>query len=193
MLVGLILGIIILVMIIKEPEIAQTIVPEPVATTTSQKMSLQLESDGLGELKFGVTADEVLATLEEALGTPTKDTGITSSFSAYGTCPGEKIRVIEWSRLRVFFGDTKFGTQKFFQYEYTDRDTKNPIPLITTEKGLTLNSTKAELQKLYPGVKITNYTENYAQYELFSINESLKGKMKAGKVFWINAGVECSK
>lgn len=171
------------------------LIPEPVATTTTQvptgKISLQLESDGLGGIKFGATEEEVLATYNRALGTSTKDTGWTNSFSEYGTCPGKEIRVVEWNRLRVFFGDTTYGTKKFFQYEYTDRDTKNPIPLITTEKGLTLNTTKAELQKLYPTVKITPWTENYEQYERFAIDDSLQGTLKDGKVFWINAGVQC--
>ncbi len=161
--------------------------------TTSQKISLLLESDGLGGLKFGATQEDVLTTLSRVIGTSTKDTGWTSSNSEYGSCPGKEIRVIEWNRLRVFLGDTKYGTKTFFQFEYTDRDTKNPVPVITTSEGITLGSTKAEVQKAYPNVKITPWTENYEQYERFTIDDSLKGTLKNGKVFWINAGVECRK
>ncbi|MES2986050.1 MAG: hypothetical protein V4686_02900 [Patescibacteria group bacterium] len=180
-----------------ENRVPPIIVEEPTATTTVQtptpggKISLQLESDGLGGLKFGATEEDVLSTFNRALGSSTKDTGWTNSFSMYGTCPGTQIRVVEWNRLRVFFGDTKFGMKKFFQYEYTDRDAAKAIPLITTAKGVTLNTTKAELQRLYPAIKITPWTENYAQYERFSIDDSLQGTLKGGKVFWINAGVQC--
>lgn len=172
-------------------EITATSSTTTVATQPTGKITLQLESDGLGSLKFGATEEDVLTTFNRALGTSTADTGWTSSFSAYGTCPGNQIRVVEWNRLRVFFGDTKFGTKKFFQYEYTDRNATSPIPLITTAVGLTLNMTKAELLTLYPNVKITPWTENYEQIERFAIDDSLQGTIKDGKVFWINSGVQC--
>lgn len=178
--------------VVNEPSTSLVATSTETPPTTNTKVSLLLESTGLGSIKFGASEEEVITAFNRVLGTSTRDTDFISSFSEYGTCPGKQIRVVEWNRLRVFFGDTQFGTKKFFQYEYTDRDTKNVTPLITTERGLTLNSTKTELQKLYPGIKITDYTENYAQYELFSIDESLKGKMKAGIVSWINAGVECA-
>lgn len=172
-------------------EVTATSSTTTVVTPPVEKISLQLESDGLGSLKFGATQEDVLATFNRALGTSTADTGWTNSFSAYGTCPGNEIRVVEWNRLRVFFGDTKFGTKKFFQYEYTDRNATSPVPLITTAQGLTLDMSKAELLTLYPNVKITPWTENYEQIERFAIDDSLQGTIRKGKVFWINAGVQC--
>lgn len=174
-----------------EPMVIDTTPAAATTTAPTGKISLVLESNGLGGIQFGATEGDVLQTYTRALGTPTKDTGWTSSFSSYGTCPGNEIRVVEWNRLRVFFGDTKFGVKKFFQYEYTDRDATSSVPLITTQEGLTLNMTKAELLSLYPNVKITPWTENYEQIERFAIDDSLQGTIKDGKVFWINAGVQC--
>jgi len=166
------------------------------STSSSVNTTLSLGANGLGVINFGASPEQVVQQLTALFGSPTKDTGWTNSFSTYGTCPGNQIRVVEWNRLRVFFGDTPFGTQKFFQYEYTGRDTINQTPIITTNKGVTLGTSKSQVQALYPQAQIMpSWIENYEYMRLVPYNndtlEYLGGTLQDGKVFWISGGIQC--
>lgn len=60
-------------------------------------------------LLFGTTYDRAAPALRKTLGTPSRDTGVVSSFSEYGTCPGTKLRALEYGggALVVPFGNAK--------------------------------------------------------------------------------------
>jgi hypothetical protein len=83
--------------------------PAPSPTPTAQ--AVRLTGDGIDTPQrattFGETFEQVQPALVAALGEPSKDTGVIGSFSAYGTCPGSKLRVLEFDggALRVLFGD----------------------------------------------------------------------------------------
>ena len=83
----------------------------PVPSPTPAAVAVRLTGDGIDTpakvTTFGEAFDEVQPALVAALGEPTKDTGVVSSFSEYGTCPGSRLRVLEFGggALRVLFGD----------------------------------------------------------------------------------------
>lgn len=163
------------------------------APTSASNVSLK--SNGLGIVNFGASSEQIIPQLTTVFGAPSKDTGWIDSFSTYGTCPGDKIRVVEWDRLRIFFGDTIFGTQKFFQWEYTGRDTTAQIPVIATDKGVTLEMSKSQVQSLYPQAQIMPWIENYEYMHLVPYNgtthEYLGGTLQDSKVFWLSGGLQC--
>ncbi len=156
--------------------------------------SITLQEDGLGLVPFGKSPEEALSALTPLLGQPSKDTGWVDSFSTYGTCPGEKIRGIEWNRLHLLFGDTVHGTKSFFGFEYVDRNGVNK-PLLETEKSITLGATKEEIKLAYPnatfgewlpgqtGTTFVRGAEGSGQY--------LGGTIENNKLFWIGGGIFC--
>lgn len=156
---------------------------------------LVLQGNGLEVLTFGASPETVIPRLTSMIGTPTKDTGWISSFSSYGTCPGEKIRVVEWNRLRAFFGDTAFGAQKFFQWEYVKTGTGTQSPIIATKGGVTLDMTKAEVLALYPQARFIPWMENTESMRLVAdnpaTNEHLGGTLEGGTVSYLSGGIQC--
>ncbi len=154
-----------------------------------------LQPNGLQVLNFGAPPETLIPRLSSMVGSPSKDTGWIDSFSAYGTCPGEKIRVVEWNRLRAFFGDTAFGTQKFFQWEYTRAKSGVPSPILATETGVTLGMTKAEVLALYPQAQISPWMDNLESMRLISdngaTNAHLGGTLEGGTVEYLSGGIQC--
>ena len=71
----------------------------------------RLTGDGLdlpqGVVPFGAPVQTALPTITAALGRPTRDTGAGPSFGVYGTCPGTRLRALEFGSgaLVVLFGD----------------------------------------------------------------------------------------
>ena len=154
-----------------------------------------LQPNGLLVLNFGASPETVIPRLSSMVGSPSKDTGWIGSFSTYGTCPGEKIRVVEWNRLRAFFGDTTFGAQKFFQWEYTRASTGVPGPVLATEKGVTLGMTKAEVLALYPQAQISPWMDNLESMRLIADNSAtnahLGGTLEGGTLEYLSGGIQC--
>jgi hypothetical protein len=163
----------------------------------NSKQELTLEAAGLGIVSFGSTPEEVISKLTPILGAPSRDTGWISGFSAYGTCPSEQIRVLHWNSLIVLFGDTVFGAQKFFLYNYVNYSTGAAIPFLETSQGLTLGMSKSEVLSLYPQVQIIPWerAENHEDMRLMPTNEDtgqfFGGTLEGGKVSWIAGGIGC--
>jgi hypothetical protein len=67
---------------------------------------------------FGTAFDKANPALQRALGKPTRDTGVVSSFSDYGTCPGTKLRALEYDggALVVLFGNVKGSALTMYQW-----------------------------------------------------------------------------
>ncbi|MDB5260039.1 MAG: hypothetical protein JWN37_270 [Candidatus Nomurabacteria bacterium] len=155
---------------------------------------ISLSSGGLGIVSFGSSTIDVIAKISSVYGTSTKDTGWTSSFSTYGTCPGKQIRVVEWGKLKVFFGDTVFGKQSFFHYEYTNNSTTTVGSGITTGTGLTLDVSEDLLKNLYPTAQITT-DQNNTQWFTLGVNASTTasflGTINNGKIASIAGGIQC--
>ena len=81
-------------------------------------------------LEFGTPFAEAEPALRAALGRPTRDSGETSSFSAYGTCPGSRLRALEYGggALYVLFGDVPSAGLRMYQWSLTDRGTPSAVP-----------------------------------------------------------------
>ena len=116
--------------------------PEPVA-------EIVLRGDGLGVVELGADPNAAVAAVTAALGEPTANTGWESSFSAYGTCPGEEVRVVEWDHLILLFtdGSTAYGSGPHL---FAWRVTGAP-PALGTATGFGYRATAADAEDLYPG------------------------------------------
>lgn len=118
-------------------------------TTTPEPSALALRGDGLGVVDLGTAPESAIAAVAAELGDPSTDTGWEPSSSAYGTCPGEQIRGVEWGGLVLLFtdGDTAEGTG---EHLFTWRVTGAP-PAVGTVKGLGFGATATDAEELYPG------------------------------------------
>jgi hypothetical protein len=117
-------------------------------TTAPGPSDLALRGDGLGVVQFGAAPDDAVAAVVAELGDPAHDTGWEPSFSSYGTCPGERIRGVEWGGLVLLFtdGDTAEGSGEHF---FTWRVDGAP-PAVATSSGLGWGATAQDAEELYP-------------------------------------------
>lgn len=94
----------------------------------------RLTGDGIdlptGVVTFGTPVETAASSLRTALGAPTKDTGVRSSFSDYGTCPGTKLRALEYGggALVVLFGDVKGKDLTMYAWELSDKGSPAAVP-----------------------------------------------------------------
>jgi hypothetical protein len=94
----------------------------------------RLTGDGIdlpkGVVLFGTTFEKARVALQQALGQPTRDTGVGSSFSAYGTCPGTKLRALEYGggALVVLFGDVKGTALTMYQWALQPAGNRAKVP-----------------------------------------------------------------
>jgi hypothetical protein len=93
--------------------------PLPTTTTVPPPLpDLELSRDGLGDVAFGLSPDEVIAEMAGRFGAPDHDTDwIPAEPNAYGSCPGETMRAISWGSLAAIFVDD--GTSDLGGYFYT--------------------------------------------------------------------------
>lgn len=71
-------------------------------------------------MSFGDSYAQSAPDLLRFLGAPSRDTGTINPFSAYGTCPGTDLRVLEYAggALQVFFG-TRRGARQMTVYSWS--------------------------------------------------------------------------
>ncbi|MES2224425.1 MAG: hypothetical protein V4478_00395 [Patescibacteria group bacterium] len=174
----------------------KTMTPLVIPPAAETPAPIVLQKDGLSVAKFGDSPETVIAAITKTLGAPTKDTGMTSSFSAYGTCPGNELRGVEWKNFYVLFGDTVFGTYKFFQYGYSSSDAKGLLAsTLKTDKGVTVGMSLADAKKAYPNARVGVWLpgQDSITFEERSANkrEYLGGTIVDGKLYWLGGGVLC--
>lgn len=130
-----------------DPDVAST---TTITTTDAAAGNIVLRGDGLGVTGLGDVPRVAVSRVTAALGEPTADTGWESSSSAYGTCPGDKIRGVEWDHLVLLFtdGETAYGSSG--QHLFSWRITGSP-PALGTATGFGYRATAADAQELYPG------------------------------------------
>ena len=129
--------------------------PTPTPTPTPTAQAVRLTGDGIDTPQavttFGQTFDEVQPALVAAFGEPSKDTGVVSSFSEYGTCPGSKLRALEFygGALNVLFGDAVGPGITMYQWALVEpsEDTPKASALIgdVTTYDFGVGDTVAEL------------------------------------------------
>ncbi len=141
-----------------EAQVASTTVPAPLAT-------LQLSADGLGDVRFGLDPEGVIADVSALYGEPDHDSGwILSQPNIYGSCPGEIMRAIGWGSLvTLFIDDGNSGLGGWFYawtygYDYSENSGGvDPRDMgLETSLGIGLGSTVADLREsLGPGLDIS--------------------------------------
>lgn len=120
------------------PSASPSASPAPTATVAVTRAPaaepVALTGDGIdlpgGLLEFGTPFAEAEPALRAALGAPSKDSGETSSFSAYGTCPGSRLRALEYGggALQVLFGDVPSAGLRMYSWSLTERGTPAQVP-----------------------------------------------------------------
>jgi len=124
---------------------------EPTQTTLGEGVEeLVLRGDGLGLVTFGDDPDAAVAAVSAVLGPPTGDGGWEPApTSAYGTCPGEQIRGVEWDHLTLLFtdGETEHGSgPHLFAWRLSGAP-----PALGTAAGFGWQATAADAEELHPG------------------------------------------
>jgi hypothetical protein len=164
-----------------------------------------VEVDGR-PLLFGASYDEAVGPLTATLGAPTLDTGATSPFSVYGTCPGSVLRALEYAggAVVLLFGDVGGPGQRLYAWNLREQGRPEEAPLVralvgdvsTVEFGI--GTTVAELRAgvaegtlevhegeevFGPGFRITDQSRG-----LFG---SLTDPGDTGTVTFVSAGQTC--
>jgi len=125
-----------------------TTVPPPLAT-------LELGADGLGDVVFGLSPDDVITDITALYGSPDHDSDwIPSADNIYGACPGDTMRAIGWgSLLTVFIDDRTSDLGGWFYtwtygYDYsTNTGGTDPRELsLRTADGIGLGTTISDLE-----------------------------------------------
>ncbi len=157
-----------------DPTPAPTATPAP---TPSLPAALVLSPKGLGDAKLGDEPAAVIEAISAVLGRPSLDGDWEPSFSTYGTCPGTEIRPVGWGPLLLLFTDgpsafAKTARPHLFEIRYADQyagevHTSLPIP-VTTQLGITLGSTKADIKAAY-GKNVAFDPENVAYPPAFHV------------------------
>jgi len=165
-----------------------------VTTTTigASAAAIVLRGDGLGVVDLGATPAVAIAAVSAALGDPSSDTGWQSSSGSYGTCPGERIRGVEWDHLVLLFtdGDTAYGHG---EHLFTWRLTGAP-PALGTAKGLGYKATVADAEELYPGdVEVTEPDEPFPGFVTIRLDGgTITGYLDGDVITNLEAGTGCS-
>jgi hypothetical protein len=113
-----------------------------------------LQASGLSGIPFGTDAEEAIATITAQLGLAPADSGWVDAFAGFGTCPGTQIRVVRWVSLEAFFSDgptewAPAGTQHIFHYGQSFLAGAGETIDLSTDAGIRLGSTVAELKAAY--------------------------------------------
>ncbi len=136
--------------------------------------TVDLLPDGLGIVSFGAGAETVISTLTADLGPPDEDSGWTESFSAFGTCPGEEVRVVSWGELSVFLTDSTTavgpypdpGEPHFFSWLAVHQP-ENPGYGFTTAQGVGPGSTIGDVRAAHGDAVEVLYEEPFDTWFLF--------------------------
>ena len=137
--------------------------PPPASTgPAAEGTPVVLKGDGIGAFIFGANPDQVIAGLTLRWGPPDGDTGwVAAGSTAYGACPGNVARAVNWRGFAVLFSDGATprgpaGVRHFFTWEYQVDDPSHPAldkggnrPPLKTANGVTVGVTVTALQKAW--------------------------------------------
>ena len=184
---------------------ATSVAPE--STTTSSTSStlatiepaeqLVLREDGLGDVLFGVDADQMITYVTQLLGQPDSDSGYIGPVSEFGSCPGTQVRGVRWGDLLLMFGDESEvaqGRAHFYSWTYGPVQGIAPVPMgPVTDGDITLGSLVEDILKVYPTAEIFNDDILGMGFE---INRTLTGTLSndspSGVVVSMTGGVACA-
>ena len=128
-------------------------------TTTSPAplVAVGLNTDGLGDVLFGIDPQTVIEDISALFGGPDLDSDwIPATPNVYGTCPGTTMRAVGWGSLVVIFIDDASDLGGWFYtytygYDYAENEGGvDPRELdLRTPEGIGLGATVAELGRAF--------------------------------------------
>jgi hypothetical protein len=121
---------------------------EPATTAEPDEGAIALRGDGLGVADLGDRPDDAVAAVTGALGEPTTDSGWDPPAGAFATCPGDRVRSVEWGGLTLLFADgaSEVGDgQHWFAWRVVGAP-----PAVGTSTGLGFGATAADAEELHP-------------------------------------------
>jgi hypothetical protein len=149
---------------------------EPVALA-----DLTLAADGVGPIELGSPASEAVGRLIASLGEPDDDTGPVVSTGAYGTCPGETERIVQWGPFVAIVVVDADGTETFggyrldLSYGSVDAETVN----LETLSGLKAGYSVLQLEQIYSTFDLT-----YEIVEPVGLSFQLKSSNSGALLLW---------
>ncbi len=154
---------------------------------------IALRPDGIGAFAFGVPDAPVRAALTQAFGAPESDDALPA-----GSCSGGATRSVSWGDLHVLFGPDEGGKPTLYGWTY-GTDDPPATPAVATGEGITVGSTRDELQAAY-GAKVNvtedetvgavRFTVEGSRYQL-ALSGLLTGPAGTDKVRALFAGSYC--
>lgn len=187
------------------PDGPSTSTPTSSSSTSSSSTSstfplapdLVLRADSLGDIRFGVDPEATIDYVSALLGEPGSDTGWIDSFSEFGSCPGTEVRGVAWGSLLLLFGDESdfdSGVRHFFQWQYGPVVDDRPIDPLgpATDGGITLDSTVADIDRVYDDAEIFDDTVFGPGFELEPLLwGTLSDTGSTGRVLSLYGGTPC--
>lgn len=166
------------------------------STTVAALAGLELWAGGIGDVRFGVDPEGVVTYMKKKLGDPDDDSGYVDSYSEYGSCPGTRVRGVQWGDLLLLFGDESTvadGRLHFYSWKYGPVSGDEPAPEgLRTKSGVTLGMTVADLRKLHPAAQIFSDEIFGAGFEIErTLSGSLSSVESTGRVTVLYGGISC--
>ena len=160
----------------------------------------RLKANGIGDIPFGTATDFALVELAlmgdpELEGAPDEDSGWIDSFSVYGTCPNEQVRMVRWGNVRTFFTRNGLAEGEFFTWQvvgfggYEDKR-------LSTPQGLRRGDTRGQLELLIPNLTVEfvdpfGFWAFYAGGNPSGISGTLSDGSMGDEVTFLQGGIGC--
>lgn len=167
------------------PPTPTTTTMPPTTTTTEAPPQFEFRMDGLGIVQFGDSPESVIAAMTDLFGEPIRDTGWIDE----PICPGPMTRIVGFG-IDIFDFDLYFttgdlfapaGTEHFHGYDY---EGATPVPVNPPQ--LTVGTTIAQLEALYPSVEF--HPSPFFQDEFEFLVEGPGNQQLNGRVSGTGAG-----
>jgi hypothetical protein len=159
---------------------------------------LVLRADGVGGARFGAEADGVISYVTGLVGAPTADSGwIDAAGSPFGSCPGPRVRGVQWGQLQLFFGDkTSVSTvpEHFYSYSYGAFTGQPAAPEgLLTDTGFGLGSPLSSVRAAAPSVSVFDDPVFGAGFSITAggLSGTLSDATDAGRVLVLYGGIGC--
>jgi hypothetical protein len=112
---------------------------------------LTLQTNGIGPIEFGISAEDAFGRLVASLGVPDDDTGPTASIGGYGICVGDTERIVQWGTFKAVAqgegSDAKFvGYRLDLKFEGSADAAGSQLKTLS---GLALSDRVSDLNRIY--------------------------------------------
>ncbi|MDJ0961301.1 MAG: calcium-binding protein [Acidimicrobiia bacterium] len=163
----------------------------------------RLEPTGIGDQMFGDLTDAALLEFAALLGDaadegdPDEDSGWIDSFSGFGTCPNDEVRVVRWGDVQIFNTRSTGEDGTFFTWEITDPADNREDKELMTGQGVRWNDTMAQVKVAY-GSRVTIEYVDVFDFWLFYVDgnpSGIRGTFTGGDhfdtIFLLGGGIGC--